>query len=520
MEKLTNKAHGRAYGAGRGAAPGRAARATGLAAVLALGCALGLAQDEAATAAAPATALAVAEGASSAPDTADCRAPAAWPQPPREAVDVTRFGARPDDDLADDAAIHRALASLQPGDWLVFPPGRYLQRHSLWVDVPGVTLWGAGAQLHALDAADQTVALVADRVQLLGFELTATTRERRSEPRTARISIGSAAAIGRPAAGRAAAAPVRGVRVQGNRIVPDPVRGHRGAASSAGILVIGAQDFTVAGNTVQGTLADGIHLTGGSRHGRVLGNRVEATGDDGIAAVSYLVAADMARLRAGQAPSDSAQVQDVLIDGNDVGGNAWGRGIAVVGSRRITVSHNRVHDVARAAGILVAQEGGWQTGGAREVRVEANQLQRIQRAGLGLFSAPRTGHGAIELHAIDNDRAGLPRSARLEHLAVRDVLLRDNDIDDAATDGIRIGRHTEPGGVRGVQLVGNRVRDVGGRPLTVDLADAISAACPADPSDPSGTSTSTDTAMAADATCTRAAAAPPTGARLRCERLP
>lgn len=498
MEMLTSKGRGGLCGAGRCGALRRVARAAGLAAALALGCARGLAQDGAA----PGT-----------PDPADCRALPAEPLPPRDAVDVTRFGARPDDDTADDAAIHRAVASLRPGDWLVFPPGRYLQRHSLWIDVPGVTLWGAGAQLHALDAADQTVGLVADRVQLLGFELTAATRERRTEPRSARISIGSAAVIGRPAAGRGAAtAPVRGVRVQGNRIVPDLARGHRGAASSAGILVIGAQDFTVAGNTVQGTLADGIHLTGGSRHGRVLGNRVEATGDDAIAAVSYLVAADMARLRAGQAPSDSGQVQDVLIDGNDVGGNAWGRGIAVVGSRRITVSHNRVHDVARAAGILVAQEGGWQTSGAREVRVEANRLQRIQRAGLGLFSAPRTGHGAIELHAIDNDRAGLPRGARLEHLAVRDVLLRDNDIDGAATDGIRIGHHTEPGGVRGVQLMGNRVRDVGGRPLAVDLADALSPTCPAG---------ADGTAPGADATCAPTAVPPPpTGAQLRCERLP
>lgn len=472
MEKWVHKGHGRV-------------RATGLAALLVLG-ALGLAQGRAAAAGPASGALPVSA------HQADCRTAPAGPQPPRQAVDVTRFGARPDDDTADDAGIRRALASLQPGDWLVFPPGRYLQRHSVWVDVPGVTLWGAGAQLHALDPADQTVALVADRVQLQGFELTATTQERRTEPRTARISIGSAAVIGRPAAGRSAAAPVRGVRVQGNHIVPDLARGHLGAASSAGILVMGAVDFTVAGNTVRGTLADGIHLTGGSRHGRVLGNRIEATGDDAIAAVSYLSPADLARLRNGEAPSDAEQVQDVLIDGNEVGGNAWGRGIAVVGSRRITVSHNRVHDVARAAGILVAQEGGWQTPGAREVQVVSNTLQRIQRAGLDAAPhRPRAGHGAIEVHAIDNDRSGLSRASRRAHLAVRDVLLRDNDIDGAFQDGIRIGRYTEPGLVHDVQLQDNRVRDVGGQAVAVDRADALTPALSVH-----------------------------TGARLRCEHLP
>ena len=45
---------------------------------------------------------------------------------------------------------------------------------------------------------------------------------------------------------------VRGVTVDG--------------AGSVGMLVYGATDFTIAGNTVRHTLADGIHTTGGSRH--------------------------------------------------------------------------------------------------------------------------------------------------------------------------------------------------------------------------------------------------------------
>jgi polygalacturonase len=62
------------------------------------------------------------------------------PTPPADALDVTRFGARPDDELPDDEGITRALAALKPGGWLLFPPGRYLQAHSIHITIPHSTL--------------------------------------------------------------------------------------------------------------------------------------------------------------------------------------------------------------------------------------------------------------------------------------------------------------------------------------------------------------------------------------------
>ena len=258
-----------------------------------------------------------------------CEMLPALPSPPPGALRVTDFGALPDDDLNDDAAIARALRALKPGGWLVFPPGRYRQAHSVLVTTPGVTLWGPGATLQATDPRDHTLGLRADGVRLYGLTLTARPDQRRSEPAQARISLyrdrSDNPAGTTPQRGNV----VRGVTVDG--------------AGSVGILVHGMADFTIAGNTVRRTLADGIHVTGASHHGRVLGNQVRDTGDDLISIVSY---------------DDAPPVRDVLVQGNDVAGARWGRGLTVVGGEHLTLRGNTVTGVAHGAGILLAEQLG------------------------------------------------------------------------------------------------------------------------------------------------------------------
>jgi hypothetical protein len=408
-----------------------------------------------------------------------CRRLPPLPTPPAEGDptrhDVTRHGARPDDDQPDDAAVERALAALQPGDWLVFPPGRYLQARSWFVTTPGVTLWGPGARVHALDPADLTIGLRADGLRLIGFTLTAATGRRRSEMNTARITV----APGRQP--REEGLPVSGVLVRGNRIEPAAeAAAELPAGASGGIFVYRAERFTIAENTVRGTLADGIHVTAASHDGRVVGNRVTGTGDDPIAAVSYLGRDGMARLRAGQAPLNEP-VSDIVIEGNVVGGNPWGRGLAVIGSRRITLRGNRVSGVEHAAGIIVAQEGVYQTPGPREVLVEGNAIRDIQVAEPHPDPARRkrrTGHAGIEIHAFGNDAADLARPAIAERLAVRDVLVRDNVVDHVAASGIRVGADSAPGLIAGVRLLRNRVERSGGSAVQLVQPQAVSRLCP------------------------------------------
>ena len=60
---------------------------------------------------------------------------------------------------------------------------------------------------------------------------------------------------------------IRNTVIRDNRIVNADGPGTPGAnsASTAGILILHAERFLVTGNTVVRSLADGIHITGGSR---------------------------------------------------------------------------------------------------------------------------------------------------------------------------------------------------------------------------------------------------------------
>lgn len=351
---------------------------------------------------------------------AACGLPPLPEGPPAGARHVSAQGA----DQPDDEAVRQALAALRPGDWLVFAPGRYRFAHRVEVHTPGVTLWGRGAELLALDPGDQALGVRADGVQVIGFTLRGVTDGRRTNPESARLSA-------RPAEERGPR--LHGVVLRENRIL---------SGASAGIYLAAVEGFTVAGNQVSGTLADGIHMTDGARDGQVVGNRVEHVGDDGISIVSY--AADA-----------HGPVHGVRVEDNDVADLPWGRGLSVVGGEDVTLRGNRIARVARAAGVLIAREDGWHTAGVQRVRVEDNTVRDTQPGG------PVTGHAAIEVHALGRDET------------VQDVLVRANRIDGGSTDGVRIGADSRPGALRRVQLQDNRISGVAGEPLAVLRPEAL-----------------------------------------------
>lgn len=358
------------------------------------------------------------------------------------ALDVRALGARGDGVSDDTAAIQAAIDGLQPGQWLVFPAGRYLHASRLVVTRPGVTLDGrAGATLHATNPDDQAILIQADGVRVIGFTMTAITDQRRLSPWHSRI------AVWRDGAGLA---PVNGVRILNNRIVESGDPGTPGAngASSAGIFVDNARDFVIAGNVVHRSLADGIQVIGGSRGGQVLYNRVRETGDDMIGIVSYLVdepvepSATVAAQYAAR--RESQLVRDILVADNDLAGGYWGRGIAVVGAEDVSVLRNTIDTTSHAAAVYVAREQGFGSFGVRNVRVQGNQISRVQ-TDPDVYSVldpadrdARTGHGAIELVAhIYDEEAQFP--VLQEALRVRQVLVQDNQVRQAAAAGLRMG---------------------------------------------------------------------------------
>jgi hypothetical protein len=368
----------------------------------------------------------------------------AIPTVPSNYLSVTNFGAIPNDNLPDDAAIARALAALQPGQWLVFPPGRYIQSKSIYVKTKNVVLWGKGATIHATNPDDQTIGLNADGASIYYFTLTADADIRRTAARHSRISVYRDDTL---------------PDFQSGNVVRRNVITHTATSpngGSGGVLVYRAKDFTVAENTVRRTLADGIHITNGSNNGKVMFNTVSETGDDMIGVVSYMGPLWQSKVKANlndwvHTTLPLKRVHDVVISNNDLGGNYWGRGVGVVGSSNITIRDNKIHHVTRAAGILIGQEAGYNTFGVKNILVTGNTISQIQTTTAAyvpalntsliqaLKSTSVTGHGGIEVYAYGNSASDVADPVLAPWISVSDVRIENNKITETVADAVRVG---------------------------------------------------------------------------------
>ncbi|WP_261532845.1 right-handed parallel beta-helix repeat-containing protein [Burkholderia multivorans] len=317
---------------------------------------------------------------------------------------------RPAADGSDQAAeLQRAFDMLRPGQRLVFAPGRYVVGRSLTVRQPHVVLQGNGATLVATSPNDQTLELRGDGTALVGFRFEGTGTTRLGSRESTKIQVTG-----------------HDVQVLGNVI---------DGGASAGIFVFGGSAVAIVGNEVRATLADGIHITHGARDVLVQRNVVGDTGDDMIAVVSY--------------QQDGALSRNVLITGNSLEGNAWGRGITVVGGADVTIANNVVRNVQVSSGILVGQEDSWHTYGASNVRIENNVISDIQTKADRTDPRPVTQQGAIEVSTWSGKISRVTvignRVSNTRFDAIRlwgnvsDVRLADNQLAGIGAQAVRVG---------------------------------------------------------------------------------
>lgn len=380
---------------------------------------------------------------------------------------VTRFGVQPGSGSDQTAAIERAIRTAGPDAVLFFPAGIYRHDRRILVGTPGVQLVGLpGARLHATSLDEQAVFIAADRVALRCFTLTAVTSERGTTPWASRIAIFPHFDESKW---------VSGVEITGNAVIPHAEGGRQHAATNtAGIYVVHGSDFRILGNRIVRSLSDGIHVTEGSRNGEIAFNDISETGDDHIGLVSYgpppgwFGSASGAQIAERRAATVN---RDLNVHDNVVSNALWGRGISVVGGERIVIARNTVSGTQMAAGIIVARESSFQTWGSRDVTITGNTVARNQTVDT---DKRRTGHGAIEIHALIP--AGVDRNARLvENLGVHRVVVTGNTIDGAAYAGIRVGSprgspvSTRAETVSAIEVTGNRLSAVGARPVEWNL---------------------------------------------------
>lgn len=345
-----------------------------------------------------------------------CPVPAAGigPLAGRPTRSVKEFGAVGDGVTDDGAALQRALDGVTPGTILDFPAGTYPYADILTLARNDVVLRGEGAVLRARNPARQALMIGGDRAAVIGLTLLGAARERLDSLESAQLVITG-----------------RFVQVVGNTV---------SGGASAGIFAFGARDFRIAGNHVHTTKADGIHITEGARDGMVEANRVHETGDDLIAVVSY-------RPRADQ-QGKSTLSRNILIRGNTVWANNWGRGITVVGGEDVAIIGNSIRNIPAAAGIYLSQENAYRTYGDRRITVADNYVAEVQtRRSPSGAAHPR--HGAIDINSSNE--------APHEFFDIE-----NNVVEGAGFAGIRL-----LGEVCHVRLANNTLKAVGGRPIEV-----------------------------------------------------
>jgi len=358
----------------------------------------------------------------------------AQPQPVSPVIEASRFGAVGDGVTDDSDAIGRALDSLHDGGTLRLEPGRtYLKRKIIKIIRPGVRLWGYGATVKTVTTEEEvgrgkgqsplSIYLLGPRTGIYGLTII-------SNLRTRLVGHPNDSAIYMAGPGQEAI---------DNRI----------EYTGVGVLLEGASDFLVARNTVFRTTADGIHMTNGSRHGRVLCNIVRETGDDMIAVVNY-----------GTGPPS---IGDFLIEQNDVAGQYAGRGISVVGGRNVTIRSNRISQTTAAAGIYIASESSWNTASVEDVLVEENWISEVQTTAAAynpISFTRKTGHGAVHIQS-----AGPPHQ-------IENVVVRDNHVERTLRDGIYIA-----GNVRRVGIDGNQTWQTGRHPIYIEAPGPEQVGC-------------------------------------------
>lgn len=296
-------------------------------------------------------------------------------------VSIADYGAVPDDGIDDLNAIRQAVTAAKASNKNVYvPPGTFFYSDVIVLD--GVDLAGEGeaSVLHSTNPQRQAVQLTGNGSGLSRVKLTTVpVTERLSTSVSARVHIMPGAAD--------------------FTIADTFIAG----GSSAGIIGYGINGAIVR-NHVRDTLADGIHITGGSANVRIEENTVRDTGDDMIAVVSY--------------EKNGTWVNNVKIANNDVaGGHA--RGITVSGGTNISIEKNRIADTG-GAGVFIASEGSYRTYEVRNLQVVRNHILRDS------------------LNPAIPEKGGIRLQATYKEPSIVNATFEQNTITDSADSGILI----------------------------------------------------------------------------------
>ncbi len=229
-------------------------------------------------------------------------------------------------------------------------------------------------------------------------------------------------------------------------------------SASAGIFITQSTGGIVLNNLVTDTLADGIHVTGASTEVLIQGNKTASTGDDCIAAVSYV--------SNGSPVSYIKIVNNTCIDG-------LARGITVVGGEDILIQGNFVDNSAQAAYYL-ASESSYNTFAPKRVVVSNNIGQNCTTGTIatGIFiSSSNPGYTAKDILVSGNIFRNVKTSSIIR--AAEQVIFSGNIF-----DGISGGNGADvQEGAKDISIIGNSFKNIFVYGVAITSASGIVRVC-------------------------------------------
>lgn len=244
--------------------------------------------------------------------------PAAIKKPDNTWLDVTKYGAKGNDEIDDTQAIKDCIEAAAKGSKKVWiPAGNFYINDQVNI-VKGVQIAGAGMWYTVIKKN------IPGAFQKRGFQMSDSTgiKNLKIDDILGNIRINN----------------LEGIRFSGSTgVVIDGI--WVANTFGAGILGTSASNAVIKNCRVFGTFADAIHIARKSFNCVAENNLVRNSGDDGLAIVTY----------------NSAGCHDITYRNNTVWFNYWGRGITIIGGDHNTVERNLVIDGSKA-GFLVAVE--------------------------------------------------------------------------------------------------------------------------------------------------------------------
>lgn len=200
--------------------------------------------------------------------------------------------------------------------------------------------------------------------------------------------------------------------------------------ASTGIHVINSSDLLIAGNRITDTWADGIHISRGSSHVRIVDNYIYFVGDDAIGLIGYI----------SDGTNSFPQMKDITVAKNQIFNltKSVGRGISVYGVVGAKITENDI-DTVSDAGIIVSATLGTDPNTAthcsRDVVISHNRVNGAGAGSMGLRTGIFISYcRGVKCHenAVDNS----PADGISVSFAVKDVRVKDNDVSRSGGRGV------------------------------------------------------------------------------------